>query len=533
MIAAPKPTLVSISVSPSETVVSPAGKVTLKVTGTYSDASSQDVTSVAQFVSSDQKIATVLGNVVTALTTGRVTIIATMNGLFAISNITIGQTTVVSISLSPSPLSVYSGSFFPSGLKASALMSDGSQKDVTSEVTWTSADPTTAPVSANGYVQGLNPGTTKITATLGMVQASVTVQVYGQALKHITVRATPPISSPGDFVTIEVLADFDNGQSVPVTATTTLESSNSGVLKVSSNGTGIALSPGKTVITAKLGGQTVGSVEVVVTNATITRIEISPAKLNIDYPNKGAMTATGVYSDQGRYDITRLADWTVDNSNIANFEQPSGTLIPYNLGTTKVYAYYANLMAVADVTVTAGSPVSLDISEPIVIPNYGTYSVAAYLSYADGNNLDVTNTVVWTSDDPSIFTYVPLTDSFGNFVAGHAGSTKIRAKYGNMTSKDLAITVISDALLAIDLSDSHLQLSVGSTYDFISANGTFQDGMSADITRSVVWKTGNPAIATVSNEPNTVGRITGVSMGTTSLTATLGTISATTTVTVY
>jgi hypothetical protein len=39
-----------------------------------------------------------------------------------------------------------------------------------------------------------------------------------------------------------------------VTATTTLESSNSGVLKVSTNGTGIALSPGKTVITAKLGG---------------------------------------------------------------------------------------------------------------------------------------------------------------------------------------------------------------------------------------------------------------------------------------
>jgi Bacterial Ig-like domain (group 2) len=143
----------------------------------------------------------------------------------------------------------------------------------------------------------------------------------------------------------------------------------------------------------------------------------------------------------------------------------------------------------------------------------------------------VTTSVEWHSDDTSIASPVTAPDYLGTFVAGHVGSTKVRAKLGSMTSTDVTVTVLDLALLAIDLSDAHLNLFPGSN-EYMGASGTFQDGSQVDISRSVVWKTGNPAVATVSNDPNTVGVVTAVAKGTTSLTATLGSVSTTTTVTV-
>jgi trimeric autotransporter adhesin len=530
--AGPKPTLTSIAVTPADTIVSIGGKATLKVTGTYSDASRLDVTSAAQLTSSDPKVATVAGAVVTAVSSGRATIVAAVNGLLAFSNITVGQATVVSISLNPSPLSVYTAYFSGSTITATALMSDGSHKDVGSEATWTSADPTTAAVSGSGNVQGLSPGSTKITATIGQVQASVAVQVYGPALEHLTLRATPQVARPGDFVTVTLVATFDMGQTETAIPSATLESSNPGVLKLSGNGTGIALSIGKTVITAKLGNQVVGTIEVAVTNATLQRIEVSPATLSIAYPDRGQLTATGVYSDQSRYDISNLATWSTSDYSILT-PNPGGVLFPSALGKTTVTASYNSLTGSAEVSIAIGSPVSLNVgTDPITSPNYGEFALSAYLNYADGNMLDVTNSVTWSSDDATIASVLVTPNYPANFQAGHPGNTKIRAKLGSTTSADVNVTVFNVALLAIDLVDSHIDVPIGQPYDHMTAWGTFQDGTQADITHSVVWKTGNTGIATISNDPNTIGQVTGIAAGTTSLTATLGSVSATTTATV-
>jgi hypothetical protein len=530
--AAPKPTLTSISITPTDTTVAPMGNVTLKVTGTYSDMTTNDVTVAAQFTSSDPKIASVNGGVVSAVTTGKVTIIANYGGFVAFSNITVGEATVVSISLSPSPLTVYSGSFSSYPVTAQATMSDGSRKDVTSQVTWTSSDPTVAPISPSGIVQGLNTGTAKITATLGQIQATTLATVRGAMLKHISVQANPPVARPGDFILIEVDAIFENSLTSNITSSTTLESSNPSVLKPSINGNGIGMAVGRTTITAKIGDQVVGSVDVVITTGTLQGVEISPAKLTTDFPKHGQFTAYAVYTDQTRYDITTRASWSAGEGSIGGFDQNDGSFVPYSFGTATVSASYDTFTGNAQVTVTIGSPTSLALgSDTVSSPNFGTFSNNATLNYADGSSLDVTGKATWISDDPSIAVLLALPDSPGIFLAGHGGTTKIRAKVGNLTSEDCTVTVADLALLAIDLGTTHIYTFPGSTQT-VSAEGTFQDGSTADISHSVSWKTGNTAIATVSSDPNTIGQVTGVARGTTSLTATLGSVTATTIITV-
>lgn len=530
--AGPRPTLVSISVTPAQTLVAPAGKVTLKITGAYSDTTTLDVTGMAQLTSSDTKIATVAGNVVTAVSPGKVVIVAALEGLVAFSNITVGDAMVVSISLSPSPLSAYSGALFSSQVTATALMNDGSHVDVTDQVTWASSDSTMVLVSPSGQVQGLSPGAARITATLGQAKADVAVQVYGPALKRVTLVARPPVARPGDIVTVDVVALFDNGGSLSVTPAAVLESSNPAVLKVSGSGSGIAVGVGKTVVTVHLGDQSVGTVDVVVTNATLTGLEVLPAQLTIGFPNRGHLTANAVFSDQSRYDLTQLVSWSSDTF-IVTAGQSDGSVIPNAIGSATVTAAYDSLTASAVVTVTAGSPVSLSItSGPISVANYAGFGMNASVNYADGSTLDATNAVTWFSDDPAVVSLITAPDTFGQFVAGHAGSTKVRAKLGALTSADANVTVLDLALLAIDLSEAHIYTSPGAIYGSITAMGTFQDGSQNDVTRSVVWKTGNPAIATISNDPSTVGQVTGVTTGTTSMTATLGNVSATSVVTV-
>ncbi len=73
-------------------------------------------------------------------------------------------------------------------MDALGLYADGSSRLVTTFATWTSADPTVATVSAAGTVKGLAPGSTVITATLGLPAGSVA----GAFTIATPVTITPP-----------------------------------------------------------------------------------------------------------------------------------------------------------------------------------------------------------------------------------------------------------------------------------------------------------------------------------------------------
>src|SRR5208337_196818 len=82
-------------------------------------------------------------------------------------------------------------------------------------------------------------------------------------------------------------------------------------------------------------------------------------------------------------------------------------------------------------------------------------------------------------------------------------------------------------LLSISVTPANPSVPVGVTKQF-AASGTYSDGTSHDITMQVTWSSSSASVATV----NSSGLATPVVAGTTTITATSGSISGSTTLTV-
>ena len=85
----------------------------------------------------------------------------------------------------------------------------------------------------------------------------------------------------------------------------------------------------------------------------------------------------------------------------------------------------------------------------------------------------------------------------------------------------------SPSLSALSITPANPVIPSGSSQNF-TATGTYSDATTRVITTSVTWSSSNPAVATVSGE----GLAQSVAAGTAVITASLGNVSGTTTVTV-
>jgi len=82
-------------------------------------------------------------------------------------------------------------------------------------------------------------------------------------------------------------------------------------------------------------------------------------------------------------------------------------------------------------------------------------------------------------------------------------------------------------LLSIELSPASASIEVGQTLQF-TATATYSDGSTAAITNTAIWTSSNPLVATFS--PG--GLATGISSGVANITATVGTVQGSTSLTV-
>ncbi|MBJ6800881.1 DUF3443 family protein [Geomonas propionica] len=86
------------------------------------------------------------------------------------------------------------------------------------------------------------------------------------------------------------------------------------------------------------------------------------------------------------------------------------------------------------------------------------------------------------------------------------------------------------ALTSITVTPGDSTLSVGTTGRF-TATGTYSDNSTRDITNQVSWSSSVTGVATISNASGNKGVVTAVSVGTTTLTAKVGSFNASTTLT--
>jgi len=150
-------------------------------------------------------------------------------------------------------------------------------------------------------------------------------------------------------------------------------------------------------------------------------------------------------------------------------------------------------------------------------------------TYSDGSMQNLTTSVTWTSLTPSVATISNAAGSNGLAMSVGSGSTTIQATQNGM-SGSTKLTV-QPSLVSIAVTPANPTITQGQTEQF-TATGTYSDSSTQNITTSVIWTSTVTTVATISNAASLNGLATSVGPGSTTIQATLGGISGSTTLTV-
>ena len=182
-------TLTSITVTPANPSIITGALQQFVATGTYSDGSTQNLTSQATWTSSNPGVATInASGLATGVSGGTTTISATLAGVTGNSTLTVkALPTLISIAVIPANPTILIGA--SQQFTATGIYSDGTQ-DLTSQATWTSSNPGMAAINAGGLATGISTGATTVSATLAGVVGFTTLTIQSTPLV-ITATSLP------------------------------------------------------------------------------------------------------------------------------------------------------------------------------------------------------------------------------------------------------------------------------------------------------------------------------------------------------
>jgi uncharacterized protein YjdB len=516
--------LSSINVgTPSPSLMSGATEQ-LTATGVYSDSSTQTLTTQVVWQTSDATVATVnTVGLLTAVKAGTVTVTASMNSISGSGTVVVNGSSLTSISITPAVFSIASGQ--SKQLSVHGVFSDGTTQDVTSQATWNSAMTAAATVGSGGLVTGVSAGTSTITATVGSKQASAVATVTAAQLLSIVVTPATASIATGQTQTFTANGIFSDGSTTDITNSVTWSSSATNFAAINATGLATGVSAGAATITASSGTATPGTGSLTVTAAVLTEIDISPDGDYIPVGGQDQLTLTGTYSDNTTQTIT-TATWSSSDSTLASVDPNTGLVTGVansNNNPVTITAVYGGLTNTTTVYITSAAPVSLQVTPATTSIAAGTtVQYSANVVYSDGSIQPVTAGLSWSSSSAA----VAGIDSNGLATGIALGQATITAVYDSMTA-NASLTVTQATLTNIVVTPLTSVVGIKGNAQF-TATGVFSDNSTQDITSQVVWSSSNAAAALI----NAGGLASGISAGTTTISATYGSVSGSATLTV-
>lgn len=315
-----------------------------------------------------------------------------------------GSSNLTAIVTSTAPQTIHVGT--SEKFTVYGVCSDGSNQDITSTVSWTSSDTTTATVSAAGIVQGVAVGNVNIVAQASGFTATVPVSVTAATLLSMQISPINFSTYQGLTTQYYAIGIYDDGTNQDLSLTSAWASSNTNIATIEANGLATAISSGSATISATYAGIIAAST-LTVTSATLQSLivtPISPVTMHIGVATQ--FTATGVYSDGGTADLTSSAqiNWT-SSSLIAPINAVNGLATGLRAGDATISATYGQQSAGVNVTVNAAVLEALIISPSTDSVPMGTnVQYTAQARFSDGSSNDVSTTAMWsvTNTDGSI-----------------------------------------------------------------------------------------------------------------------------------
>jgi hypothetical protein len=349
--------------------------------------------------------------------------------------------TLTQVQIAPSVASLPRG--VSQQFQAVGVYSDGTHRTVTGVATWVSTDPSAAVVSnvgGRGVVTALAPGSTKIRATVSGVTGEAPVTVTDATVTDVQLIPVNPSVPRGINVAFVAMAIFSDLSTRNVTGLADWTSADPAVAVVSNapgtRGRATPVAVGSAKISAAYLGKT-GSTTLKVTAATVTQVQIVPARITMPAGVRVALSATAVLSDGTSLSVTDVATWIASDPLVASVSNAPGSwglLTSLKAGTSQVTA---NVLGVAGMaTVTVGTQ---QLASILVEPATAQVAAGAQRTfiatgvYDDASRYDLTAFATWISSAPAVAAVSNVDGTRGQATGLAPGTANIDATFGGKT----------------------------------------------------------------------------------------------------
>ncbi|MBJ6956622.1 Ig-like domain-containing protein [Vibrio cholerae] len=218
--------------------------------------------------------------------------------------------------------------------------SDGSSRTLTDLTVsdWRTSAPDAGRFDEPGVFTATNEGNTTLTATKdGVTSNTVDVNVSAACITSIQVTPSPVNVAKGQTQQLTATATFSDATSSDVSTSVTWTPIDTATATVSSAGLLSAVKVGNTTLTATKDSVTSNTVDVNVSAAFITSIQVTPSPVNVAKGQTQQLTATATFSDATSSDVSTSVTWTPIDTATATVSS-AGLLSAVKVGNTTLTA---------------------------------------------------------------------------------------------------------------------------------------------------------------------------------------------------
>jgi uncharacterized protein YjdB len=363
-------------------------------------------------------------------------------------------------------------------------------------------------------------------AKLGDLSTTGGVQVPQAQLSGITMDPAQGSLGIGQTQTLTVLGKLSDDSQVDLTSSATFSSSSAAIVSVNGN-VATAVSAGDAVITATVGGFN-AQTHLSVRPAKVVSLMVTPSSPPLAVGGSVQLQAMAAYDDATMADVTASAAWT--SSNGAVNITALGRAVGASAGTSTITATFQGVSATVNITVSMAQLTAVSIDPvALTLPAGSTRKFTATGHYSDGTSSDVTALVQWSSSAPTVATVSNASGHQGEVTSLAAGSADIVARVGNAQGQ-ARLTVTAAQLMSLTIAPATAQVRPGGTTQ-LTVKGLYSDNSTIDLTPQAAWSTSDATIATVGNVAQG-GKVSGVSVGSATIKASVGSVFATAAITV-
>lgn len=494
----------------------------LEVVALYNNGAVIEVTEDVTWESEAAEIAYVeLSGALRTRGEGSTTISAHYGGRTATLLVSVGNARLASLRVVPAEQSLAAGT--STGLKAIGTFTDGSQREVTSVASWFSEDAEVASVGQGGGVVTYRAGETTLRASLdGVFSPWAALKVTPAELSSLQVTPADEVLADGTMQQYTVIGTFTDGTRQDLTTEVHWSVGDESVARIGLQGLLTALDPGTTSVTVK-SGLVSGHTRLTVSEASPMSLSLSPSSLSLAKGLEQSLALHVTLTDNTRQEVTNQAFWRSSDASVVQVDQ-AGKVRGLAVGTAEVIAQYGGLDAVSIlVVVTDAELVSLEIDPDgatVVDGLFRQYAASGH--YTDGSVQEVTSSVTWQTSDLSIATI----DLEGRVQGLSEGVVEVSATLEGI-SATVSLQVTAAEVLELRLEPVALSLPKGLTRR-LTAHALLTDQREVEVSDGVIWGVADSSIASLSLD----GVIRGEVVGETQVSATLGSLTVSTSVTV-